>query len=72
MSIFWQLFRESVILQGLLTLMFAGTVIYLVIAGKTVPGEIYGFLGTVVGFWFGTKAQAAINAARNAAAEPPA
>lgn len=60
MSGFWELFKQSVILQGVLTLALWGTVIYLVIVGQPVPDLLAMGATSILGFWFGTKVQAAV------------
>ena len=62
MSDFWQLFKESTILQGVLTLALWGTVIYLIIVGKPIPDLLAMGATSILGFWFGTKVQAAMHA----------
>lgn len=59
METFWTLFRESVILQAILALMFGGTVCYMFATHQEVPGELLTLLGTIVGYYFGSKTQAA-------------
>lgn len=59
MSKFWDLLEESVIFQGLLLIMVFGTVCFLVIQGRDVPKELWGFSGVIVGFFFGAKAMVA-------------
>jgi len=59
---FWDLLERSVILQGTLTLVFAGVVVYLIVVGRDVP-EIVGYaLSTILGFYFGSKSQLQIEA----------
>jgi len=58
---FWSLFKESVILQGLLTLGIWATIIYLVIKGETPPDMLINVGYTIIGFWFGTKVQQAVS-----------
>jgi uncharacterized membrane protein YfcA len=60
---FWALFRESVIIQAILALLFAATVCTLYLKGQSVPGELLALLGTVIGYYFGSKTQSAINRA---------
>jgi len=60
MTTFWTLFKESVILQGLLTLMLWGAIIYLVVIGRTVPDILSAGGMGILGFWFGTKTTAAM------------
>lgn len=57
MSKFWELFAESVILQAVLALMFGGTVCYMYLVGMEVPDTLAGFLGLIIGFYFGAKTQ---------------
>lgn len=64
MNEFWKLLRESVILQGFLTLSIWVSIIYMLIAGIDVPNELYTVGYTIVGFWFGTKVQSAIDSSR--------
>jgi hypothetical protein len=54
------LFKESVIIQATLALLFAATVCTLFLRGLPVPGELLTLLGTVVGYYFGSKTQQAI------------
>jgi uncharacterized membrane protein YfcA len=61
MNTFWQLFRESVILQGVLTVSLWGVLLYLVVIGQEVPDVLMAGATTVLGFWFGSKVQNAIN-----------
>jgi len=60
MTKFWELMEESVILQGILTVGVWGAIIYLVVAGKPVPDILSAGGMGILGFWFGTKSQAAI------------
>jgi len=54
---FWDLVKDSVITQGVVTVLFAGTVCYLYATGKEVPGTLIQFTGVAVGFFFGAKQQ---------------
>jgi len=65
MDRFWDLLERSIIVQGLVTLLFVTTVCVMVATGKTVPQEMWIALGVVLGFWFGTKAQHEINLRAN-------
>jgi len=66
---FLDLLERSVILQGTLTLVFAGVVVYLIVMDRPVP-EIIGYaLSTILGFYFGSKTQMQIEA--NAKAKRP-
>jgi hypothetical protein len=60
MGEFWVLFKESVIIQAVLALLFAATVCTLFLRGMPVPGELLALLGTVIGYYFGSKNQAAV------------
>lgn len=61
METFWTLFKESVVIQAILALLFAGTVCTMYLRGLSVPGELLTLLGAVIGYYFGAKSQAAIN-----------
>jgi hypothetical protein len=62
MDKFWQLLQESTLIQGAVTLALVGAVIYLSCTGQEIPTLLETMSGIVVGFWFGQKAQQAINA----------
>lgn len=49
------LWRSSALIQGTLALMFGGTICYLAIAERDMPGILLGILGTIIGYYFGTK-----------------
>ena len=52
---FWQLMRESVITQSVLTVMVWGAIVYLCAIQQPVP-EVLQLGGTaILGFWFGSK-----------------
>lgn len=55
MSQFWKLLRESVIIQGTITIAIIGAIIYLVIAGQEVPSELWSWGALILGFFFGSK-----------------
>jgi len=55
MNRFWELFRESVIIQASVTLMFSAVLCYLWMTGTEVPGELYALTGIVMGHWFKSK-----------------
>jgi len=55
-SRFWDLLERSVIFQGALVLMLAGTYCYLVAVGRVVPEALLHLLQVIVGFFFGAKA----------------
>jgi len=60
MSKFWELVRESVILQGLVTLLLLSVACYLWVIGRPVPDQLGDLLQLVVGFWLGSKVQSVI------------
>ena len=64
---FWTLLRESVIMQGLLTLMLCGTLCYLYVTGRDVPSDLGKLTFAVVAFWMGSKSQHAVEVARRGA-----
>ncbi|MDP2107145.1 MAG: hypothetical protein Q8J76_14205 [Desulfobulbaceae bacterium] len=65
MAKFWELFAESVILQGVLSLMFGGTICYMYVTQIPVPQELVALLGIIIGFFFGGKVQiAAVKASK--------
>lgn len=55
---FWSLLKESVIIQGIITLALLGVVLYLYAAGKPVPQELVSAFMLVLGFYFGSKVTA--------------
>jgi hypothetical protein len=57
MATFWQLLRESVILQAVLALLFSSVVACMYLQGRQVPSELSSLLGIVIGFYFGSKSQ---------------
>jgi len=57
---FWDLLRESIIVQALITFMLVSTLCYLWVSGKPVPGELWTMASGVVFYWMGTKTQRAI------------
>jgi hypothetical protein len=59
MSEFWRLLEESVIIQSIVTLVIICVIGYMVVTGKPMPKEFWAIAGSVIGFWFGSKAQMA-------------
>lgn len=55
MSKFWELVEQSIIFQGLLTLIIVGAWVYMLVTGKPVPNELHAAAGIVMGFFFGAK-----------------
>jgi len=56
---FWKLLAESVLIQGALALIFAGTISYMYIIGKDVPDSLVQLLMLIIGFYFGARTQLA-------------
>lgn len=54
-SEFWKLVRESVIVQGLVTLALVGSCIYLSVVGQPIPETIQSATMLALGFYFGSK-----------------
>jgi len=57
MRTFWKLLEKSTITSGAIAVALVGTTCYLAVTGQPVPDYIGVALGTVVGFFFGSKAQ---------------
>ncbi len=57
MGKFWELVKESVIVQGTVTLIMVGTICYMYANGLEVPGGLEIAFGTILGFYFGSKVQ---------------
>lgn len=64
MSDFWELVKESVITQALITLLSVGTTCFLWIEGRPVPPELLTLMFTCVAFYFGSKMGFAQGSAR--------
>ncbi len=64
---FLELLADSTIIQGLLTILVVGVWLYLVVTGQAVPDTLYAIVGTVTGFYFGSKSQNQIRRAAAAA-----
>lgn len=54
---FWDLLKSSVIVQGVVTIMFCGTACYLYATGQEIPESLVYFVSGVIGFFFGAKIQ---------------
>lgn len=61
MAQFWQLLKDSVIIQGTITLALVGATIYLAATGQEIPDSIASATALALGFYFGSKAQQFIN-----------
>lgn len=55
------LLRESVLVQGLVTLMLLSVVCYAAVANVPLSNQFWVITGSVMGFWFGSKTQAGTN-----------
>lgn len=58
---FYQLLRDSVLVQATVTLMLIGTILYMYVVQEPVPDDLMSITMLVVGFWFGSKSQAGID-----------
>lgn len=52
---FINLFNESTIIQGVVTLVFTGVISYLYVVRGDVPESLINLLAIILGFWFGSK-----------------
>ncbi len=52
------LLAKSVIMQGVLTLAVAATLLYLIIVGREGPDQLWNAFWTILGFFFGSKVTA--------------
>ena len=55
MARFWELFAESLIIQGILALLFSVVVAYMYCTGKVVPSELVSLVSLILGYFFGAK-----------------
>jgi hypothetical protein len=55
MTNFWTLLRESVIIQGIITISLLGVCIYLWIVRVEIPPALSSLTTIAVGFFFGSK-----------------
>lgn len=56
-----ELIKSSVVVQGTMALMILGTLCYQAMQGIPVSDVLVGFGGTILGYYFGTKAQQSLN-----------
>ena len=56
-----ELLRESVLVQATLALLLSGTIVYLVVVGQPIPETLLSAFWAVLGFYFGSKVQQAID-----------
>lgn len=52
---FWDLVKESTIVQGIITVSVVGVTCYLWATGQQVPQELWTADGIIIGFFFGAK-----------------
>ncbi len=64
MNKFLDLLAQSVIVQGIITVLIISTMCYIIIVGRAVPEILVTFAGLILGYWFGTKNQKALADAR--------
>jgi uncharacterized membrane protein len=57
MDKFWELMEQSVIVQGLVTLVFVITACVVMVQGKPVPELLQAALMLILGWYFGSKTQ---------------
>lgn len=55
MEKFWDLFKQSVIIQGMVTLILIVTICIMAINNQIIPPFIQDTTALVIGFWFGSK-----------------
>lgn len=60
MDKFWDLLRESVIIQGIIVIMILGLIAYLLGTGQEVPEPLWSAMLLILGFFFGSKVQQVI------------
>lgn len=57
METFLELLRESILIQGALTLAVVGVALYLLATGHEVPTDLWTMVTLVIGFYFGSKVE---------------
>lgn len=62
MAIFWRLLEESVIIQGTITVIMVGAVIYLSVTGQECPDVLSSSTALALGFYFGSKSEQIVHA----------
>lgn len=55
MDKFWDLLKQSVITQAIITVVVIVVDCYMIIAGRTIPAELWAITSLVIGFYFGSK-----------------
>lgn len=57
-----ELFRTSALIQGCMALAGFGAICYLAVVGRPIPEILAALVGTIVGYYFGTKTSQSSNA----------
>jgi hypothetical protein len=70
MTNFWDLFKQSVILSGFITVLCIGCLCFLAVTGRPIPEVLVNICLIVVSFFFGTKATS-VEARARARSYPP-
>ena len=52
---FVELWESSSVIQGTMALACTGCIIYLAVVGREPPQLLVGIVGTIIGYYFGTK-----------------
>lgn len=52
---FWQMFKESMIIQAALAFLFSSAVTWLYVNGQPVPEPLVSLVTLILGFYFGQK-----------------
>lgn len=64
------LFKSSMILRGIIALLFSATACYMYLQGTQIPEGLGLVVGTIVGFFFGAAEAVAVR--KSGSGEPPA
>jgi hypothetical protein len=56
-----ELLRESVLVQAILALLLAGSIVFLVVTGQEIPEILLSAFWVVLGYYFGSKVQQVID-----------
>lgn len=57
---FADMFQSSVIIQSIITLMLVTTVVVMTLKLQDIPKEIWGITGLILGYWFRSKSDYAV------------
>lgn len=58
MNTFWELFKQSVIVQATITLILTIVLGYMFVTKTPIPDTLLSLYGVVIGYYFGSKTQA--------------